>query len=211
MTDSYRIPSAELIIEEEIKHSRFISFLFHCQSYEELKCALTNIKADYPGANHYCYAFVAAEPGNTLAMGSSDDGEPSGSAGRPMLATLQGADVGEIGAVVVRYFGGTKLGVGGLVRAYSSGIKQGLTQLETQLKQIRYPGLLVCDYNQLKDVEYLLAQYDGVIEERDFMEKVTLNFAIPKRFQTELNRDLATMSQGLLAAKFDFHKSDSTH
>ncbi|GGI89502.1 YigZ family protein [Shewanella hanedai] len=203
LTDSYQIPSAELIIEEEIKHSRFISFLFHCQSYEELKCALTNIKADYPGASHYCYAFVASQPDNTVAMGSSDDGEPSGSAGRPMLATLQGANVGEIGAVVVRYFGGTKLGVGGLVRAYSSGIKQGLTQLQTQVKQVRYPGLLVCDYAQLKDVEYLLAQYDAVVEERDFMEQVTVNFAIPKRFQTELNRDLATMSQGSLAASFE--------
>jgi uncharacterized YigZ family protein len=206
LTDSYRIPSAELIIEEEIKHSRFISFIFHCQSYEQLKCVLTNLKADYPGASHYCYAFVAAEPDNTVAMGSSDDGEPSGSAGRPMLATLQGANVGEIGAIVVRYFGGTKLGVGGLVRAYSSGIKQGLTQLQTQVKQIRYAGLLVCDYAQLKDVEYLLAQYDGVIQERDFMEQVTINFAIPKRFQTDLNRDLATMSQGSLAANFELTK-----
>ena len=203
LTDSYKIPSAELIIEEEIKHSRFISFLFHCQSYDGLKCALTNIKADYPGANHYCYAFVAGEPDNSVAMGSSDDGEPSGSAGRPMLATLQGANIGEIGAIVVRYFGGTKLGVGGLVRAYSSGIKQGLTQLQTQVKQIRYPGALICEYSQLKDVEYLLDQYDAVIEDRDFMEKVTLNFAIPKRFQTELNRDLATMSQGSLVAKFE--------
>lgn len=203
MSDSYRIPSAELIVEEEIKHSRFISFLFHCQSYDELKCVLTNIKADYAGASHYCYAFVAAHPDNTVAMGSSDDGEPSGSAGRPMLATLQGANVGEIGAIVVRYFGGTKLGVGGLVRAYSSGIKQGLTQLQTHVKQIRYPGLLVCEYSQLKDVEYFLAQYDGVIEDRDFMEKVTLTFAIPKRFQTDLNRELATMSQGSLIAKFD--------
>ncbi|NRD71883.1 YigZ family protein [Shewanella sp. VB17] len=203
MTDSYQIPSAELIIEEEIKHSRFISFIFHCQSYEEIKCALTNIKTRYPAASHYCYAFIAQNPTNTVAMGSSDDGEPTGSAGRPMLATLQGANVGEIGAIVVRYFGGTKLGVGGLVRAYSSGLKQGLTQLQTQLKQIRYSGSLICEYSQLKDVEHLLAQYDAVVEARDFMEKVTLSFAIPKRFKTELNLNLASISQGSLMAKFD--------
>ncbi|RTR36924.1 YigZ family protein [Shewanella canadensis] len=202
MTDSYQVPSAELVIEEEIKHSRFISVLFHCQSYEELKCVLTNVKADYPGASHYCYAFVAAQPENSIAIGSSDDGEPAGSAGRPMLATLQGANVGEIGAIVVRYFGGTKLGVGGLVRAYSSGIKQGLTQLQTELKQIRYPGSLVCEYSQLKDVEYLLSQYDAVVEDRSFTDKVTLLFEIPKRYQETLNLGLATMSQGMLSAKF---------
>lgn len=202
MTDSYQVPSAELVIEEEIKHSRFISVLFRCQSYEGLKCVLTNVRADYPGANHYCYAFVAAEPENSIAIGSSDDGEPAGSAGRPMLATLQGANVGEIGAIVVRYFGGTKLGVGGLVRAYSSGIKQGLTQLQTELKQIRYPGSLVCEYSQLKDVEYLLNQYDAIVEDRAFTEKVTLMFEIPKRYQDALNLGLATMSQGSLSAKF---------
>jgi len=202
LTDSYQVPSAELVIEEEIKHSRFISVLFRCQSYEELKCALTNVKADYPGANHYCYAFVAAEPQNSIAIGSSDDGEPAGSAGRPMLATLQGANIGEIGAIVVRYFGGTKLGVGGLVRAYSSGIKQGLIQLQTELKQIRYPGSLVCEYSQLKDVEYLLSQYDAIVEDRVFTEKVTLEFEIPKRYQDALNLGLATMSQGSLSAKF---------
>ncbi|RTR27459.1 YigZ family protein [Shewanella atlantica] len=202
MTDSYQVPSAELVIEEEIKHSRFISVLFRCQSYEELKCVLTNVKADYPGANHYCYAFVAAEPQNSIAIGSSDDGEPAGSAGRPMLATLQGANIGEIGAIVVRYFGGTKLGVGGLVRAYSSGIKQGLIQLQTELKQIRYPGSLVCEYSQLKDVEYLLSQYDAIVEDRVFTEKVTLEFEIPKRYQDALNLGLATMSQGSLSAKF---------
>ena len=203
MIDSYQIPSVDLVIEEEIKHSRFISFLFHCQSGEELKCALTNIKGEYPGASHYCYAFVNAEPGNSMAIGSSDDGEPAGSAGRPMLATLQGSGVGEIGAIVVRYFGGTKLGVGGLVRAYSSGIRQGLTQLQTELKQIRYPGQLGCDYGQLQDVEYLVNLYDGVIVDRTFTDKVLVNFELPKRYQDKLNTDLATMSQGKLKANFE--------
>ncbi|AQS35283.1 uncharacterized protein, YigZ family [Shewanella psychrophila] len=203
MIDSYQIPSAELVIEEEIKHSRFISFLFHCQSTDELKCALTNVKGEYPGASHYCYAFVNAEPGNSMAIGSSDDGEPAGSAGRPMLATLQGSGVGEIGAIVVRYFGGTKLGVGGLVRAYSSGIRQGLTQLQTELKQIRYPGLLECDYGQLQDVEYQVKLGDGVIIDRVFTDKVLVTFELPKRYQDKLNTDLATMSQGKLKANFE--------
>ncbi|QFU20436.1 YigZ family protein [Shewanella eurypsychrophilus] len=203
MIDSYQIPSADLVIEEEIKHSRFISFIFHCPSQEHLKCVLTNVRREYPGASHYCYAFVSAEPGNSIAIGSSDDGEPAGSAGRPMLAMLQGANIGEIGAVVVRYFGGTKLGVGGLVRAYSSGIKQGLTQLETQLKQIRYPGLLQCDYAQLQDVEFLLKKYDAVVSDKVFTDKIRVTFELPKRNQQSINTDLATMSQGKLKANFE--------
>ncbi|ABZ74594.1 protein of unknown function UPF0029 [Shewanella halifaxensis HAW-EB4] len=203
MSESYLIPAAELLIEEEIKHSRFISFLFHCQSSEELKCVLTNLKVEYPGANHYCYAFVAGAPNDSINIGSSDDGEPSGSAGRPMLAALQGANIGEIGAVVIRYFGGTKLGVGGLVRAYSSGIKQAIPQIETQLKQIRYPGKLLCEYHQLKDVEHIFAQFDVLIEDKQFSDKIVIQFAIPKIFKEPLNLDLATMSKGQLKALFD--------
>lgn len=202
MSESYLIPAAELLFEEEIKHSRFISFLFHCQSAEELKCVLTNLKVGYPGANHYCYAFVGGAPTDNVNMGSSDDGEPSGSAGRPMLAALQGANIGEVGAVVIRYFGGTKLGVGGLVRAYSSGLKQAIPQLQTQLKQIRYPATLVCDYHQLKDVEHIFAQYDVVIDDKQFSDNIVIQFAIPKAFKVQLNVDLATMSKGQLKAIF---------
>ncbi|QYJ93852.1 YigZ family protein [Shewanella spartinae] len=202
MSESYPIPAKPITIEEEIKHSRFISFLFHCPSEDTLKCALTNIKAEYPGANHYCYAFIAGAPDNNVAMGSSDDGEPSGSAGRPMLASLQGAEIGEIGAVVVRYFGGTKLGVGGLVRAYSSGIKQGLAQLETEIKQIRYPGRLACDYHQLKDVEHFLELCEGLIVDKVFTDRVSLSFEMPKATQRRFNQELATLSQGRLKAEF---------
>ncbi|MCL1095556.1 YigZ family protein [Shewanella kaireitica] len=203
MSESYLIPASDLLVEEEIKHSRFISYIFHCQSEVELKCVLTNLRVEYPGASHYCYAFVASAPSDSINIGSSDDGEPSGSAGRPMLAALQGSNIGEVGAVVIRYFGGTKLGVGGLVRAYSSGLKKGLPQLETKLKQIRYPGTLVCGYHQLKDVEHLFSRCDVVIADKIFTDNISIEFAIPKRFKDELNLELATMSQGQLKAQFD--------
>ncbi|MGZ9896720.1 YigZ family protein [Shewanella gaetbuli] len=202
MSESYQIPEADLIIEEEIKHSRFISFLFHCPSQEVLKLALTNIRRDYPGASHYCYAFIAGAPNDMVNIGSSDDGEPAGSAGRPMLATLQGANVGELGAVVVRYFGGTKLGVGGLVRAYTSGIKQGVSQLSLTTKFIRYPIKLDCSYAQLANIEYLIAQFDGVVLSKDFAESVVLQFELAKDALDDFNQQLATMTQGMLQAKF---------
>ncbi len=191
------------MIEEEIKHSRFISFLFHCHSLDNLKLVLTNIKRDYPGASHYCYAFVSGAPDDGVQIGSSDDGEPAGSAGRPMLAVLQGANIGEIGAVVVRYYGGTKLGVGGLVRAYTSGLRQGLNQLTTEIKQIRYPAKLQCDYTQLRDVEHLLTQLDAVITDKQFTQVIDIHFEIGKQQRELLVASLATLSQGSLRAEFE--------
>ena len=200
--ECYPVPAASLVVEEEIKHSRFISFLFHCESEESLKCVLTNMKEGYPGASHYCYGFVASDPTNSVLCGASDDGEPAGSAGRPILATLQGAGIGEIGAVVVRFYGGTKLGVGGLVRAYTSGVKQGLSQLATRQKQIRYPGVLSCSYAQLKDIEYFLDKYDCVVSAKEFTENVHLQFEIPQANKISLEAELATLSQGTLKAQY---------
>ncbi|MCU7977537.1 MULTISPECIES: YigZ family protein [unclassified Shewanella] len=203
MLESYNVPCDEIVIEEEIKHSRFISFLFHCDSVDKLKLVLTDIKRDYPGASHYCSAFVAGAPDDSVLIGSSDDGEPAGSAGRPMLAVLQGAHIGEVGAVVVRYYGGTKLGVGGLVRAYTSGLRQGLIQLPTQLKQLRYPAKLHCDYAQLRDVEHLLQQVDAVIIDKQFATAVDIVFEIGREQQAWLCESLATLSQGSLRPEFE--------
>lgn len=203
MLESYSVPCEDIVVEEEIKHSRFISFLFHCDSFEKFKLVLNDIKRDYPGASHYCSAFVAGAPDDSVLIGSSDDGEPAGSAGRPMLAVLQGANIGEVGAVVVRYYGGTKLGVGGLVRAYTSGLRQGLTKVATQLKQLRYPARLQCDYSQLRDIEHLLQQVDAVVINKQFAEAVAIEFEIGKHQRAKFSELLATLSQGSLRAEFD--------
>jgi len=201
--ESYLIPSENIQIEEEIKHSRFISFIFHCDSIDKLKLVLTDIKRDYPGASHYCYAFIAGAPTDMVLTGSSDDGEPAGCAGRPMLAVLQGANIGEVAAVVVRYYGGTKLGVGGLVRAYTSGLRQGLTKLATQLKQLRYPARLQCDYSQLRDIEHLLQQVEAVVTNKQFAEVVDIEFEIGKHQRARFSELLTMLSQGSLRAEFD--------
>jgi uncharacterized YigZ family protein len=202
LIEYYSVPTANVLIQEEIKHSRFISLLFHCPHPNDMKLALTDIKRQYPGANHYCYAFVSGSPENTIDIGASDDGEPSGSAGKPMLACLQGANMGELGAIVVRYFGGTKLGVGGLVRAYTSGIKQGLTQIQTQVKHLRYRASLVCHYAQLTDVEYLVAQHDGVVTDKMFSDIVEIHFELAKSHHQAFNQALATLTQGQLQVTF---------
>ena len=200
--DSYDVIAEPFIIEEEIKKSRFITVLFPCSSEKEFKLALANLKVEYPDARHYCWAYVAAEPGNLFNCGSTDDGEPSGSAGRPMLSVLQGSDVGEIGVVVIRYFGGTKLGVGGLVRAYTAGIKRALPQLTTKVKQLRDSTTLVCDYHQLPDIEYLLTKYDSLIEDKTFAAQVELTIAVPKSKKQALIESISTLTQGQLKLKF---------
>ncbi|MDF0535360.1 YigZ family protein [Shewanella sp. A32] len=202
MLNSYPIPAADVTFEEEIKHSRFITVLFPCASPEDFKQKVEQLKAAYPAANHYCQAVIWNEPQNAAAMGCSDDGEPSGSAGRPMLNVLQGAGIGEIGAVVIRYFGGVKLGVGGLVRAYSSGVKNALVRLSKVTKIKRVRAVLDCQYPHLADVEHYLTLFEVCITERVFTQHVTLQLEIPVSSQEELQAVLQQISQGQLQLSF---------
>jgi uncharacterized YigZ family protein len=132
MPKRYLIPAGFHRVEESIKKSRFITSLGHAPDVEAAREFVAAVKAEFPDATHNCWAFNAGPPGDTAMVGLSDDGEPSGTAGRPMLTTLLHADVGEIAVVVTRYFGGTKLGTGGLVRAYSSMVNLGLDSLPTR-------------------------------------------------------------------------------
>lgn len=127
----YLIPSAPVLFEEEIKKSVFITYLAHTPSVDAAKAFVDQIKAKHSDARHNCWGFVAGRPEDSMKWGFSDDGEPSGTAGKPILAQLSGSGVGEITAVVTRYSGGIKLGTGGLVKAYGGGVQQALKLLQT--------------------------------------------------------------------------------
>ena len=144
----YLIPKSAVIFEEEIKKSRFITYLQHTEGLEQAKAFWAEIKAQHPNARHHCWAAVAGKPTDSQQLGFSDDGEPAGTAGKPMLSALQGSQVGEISAVVVRYYGGILLGTGGLVRAYGNGVQQALKLLETERKVERQLFQVHCDYAQ---------------------------------------------------------------
>ena len=146
----YLIPKSAVVFEEEIKKSRFITYLQHTEGLEQAKAFWVEIKAKHPNARHHCWAAVAGKPTDSQQLGFSDDGEPAGTAGKPMLSALQGSLVGEISAVVVRYYGGILLGTGGLVRAYGNGVQQALKLLETERKVERQLFQVHCDYAQLK-------------------------------------------------------------
>lgn len=139
MTESYKVPDladGEMHrAEEVIRGSRFIVSMAHCDSEEAAHAFLEKIRAEHAHATHNCWAFQAGRPGSTAHIGASDDGEPKGTAGRPMLTVLLHCGVGEVVAVVTRYFGGTLLGTGGLVRAYQGLVKLGLETLPVRDKR----------------------------------------------------------------------------
>ena len=179
----YRIPKSAVDFSEEIKKSRFITYLQHTEGLEQAKAFWAEIKALHPNARHWCWATVAGNPNDSQQFGFSDDGEPSGTAGKPMLAALQGSGLGEISAVTVRYYGGILLGTGGLVRAYSSGVQQALKLLETDTK-VNYAHYEVrCDYPQIIGLQALCEHHAVLILEQDFQAQVRLRLAIrPDKF-----------------------------
>lgn len=186
----YLVPRGAVVFEEEIKKSRFITYLRHTQGLAEAKAFWQEMKVLHPNARHHCWATVAEQPSNSQALGFSDDGEPAGTAGKPMLAALQGSQIGEISAVVVRYYGGILLGTGGLVRAYGGGVQQALKLLETELKVERKAYQVRCHYEQIKPLQMLCEKFDVQILQQDFQQNVTFSLGLSDdklaAFQQEL-------------------------
>lgn len=197
--DAYDIPAEAVSLSEEtIKKSRFITLLAHTDGVEAARAFVQQVKAEHPAARHHCWAWVAGAPDDSQQLGFSDDGEPSGTAGKPMLAQLMGSGVGEITAVVVRYYGGIMLGTGGLVKAYGGGVQQGLKQLARCRKVPMQSFSLQCDYAQLNDIERLLQRFDGKVEESHYLDRITLRLALPHSQIDGFRQNLSDYSRGVL-------------
>ncbi|RJG42810.1 YigZ family protein [Motilimonas pumila] len=194
----YDVLAAPVEFQEEIKKSRFITQLQRTQGRESAQAFVNEVKASHPTARHHCWAFVAAEPINSVALGFSDDGEPSGTAGKPILAALQGSGMGEITAVVTRYSGGIKLGTGGLVRAYGGGVQQALKLATKVLKTPQALATLACNYQDISLVESLLGQVDGSIVSSDYGVNVTLTLSFDARQAVDFKARLFDRSNGVL-------------
>ncbi|WP_318456606.1 YigZ family protein [Photobacterium leiognathi] len=199
-SEPYLVPTADVIFEEEIKKSRFITYLAHTPNIEAAKQFVQQIKERHHDARHNCWAFVAGRPTNSMKWGFSDDGEPSGTAGKPILAQLTGSGVGEITAVVTRYYGGIRLGTGGLVKAYGGGVQQALTRLETKQKVITSELQLSCEYNKVSLVESLLSEYNGTQLHADYGNQVTMQIELDSRIVDEFCAKLTNRSGGRIVA-----------
>ncbi|MFK3619987.1 YigZ family protein [Pasteurella multocida] len=174
----YKIPKSAVIFEEEIKKSRFITYLQHVENLTQAKAFWQQIKSQHPQARHHCWATIAGAPNDSQQFGFSDDGEPTGTAGKPMLSALQGSKIGEICAVVVRYYGGILLGTGGLVRAYGNGVQQALTLLETVVKVQRQSYKVHCDYSHINALQLLCEKQDVMIINQYFVDRVAFELGI---------------------------------
>ena len=184
MTEAYLVPNLapdEIHREEDVvRRSRFIVSMARVSSTEEAKAFIERIRAEHPTATHNCWAFNAGAPEDTAQVGASDDGEPQGTAGRPMLTVLLHSGVGEIAAVVTRYFGGTLLGTGGLVRAYQGSVKQGLDSLPVVLREDMQRFVVSIEPHQVSDFQHFLAEAKGRVLTSDFRFDATFEVEIPK-------------------------------
>ncbi len=149
----------------EVKKSKFLSFLTPYKDYENL---LNELKTLHPKARHFVTAFRYLNEQNQIVEGSSDDGEPRGSSGRPTLKVLQGNDLINVGIITVRYFGGILLGVGGLVKAYSDAANLAIKKAELIDFSYIFEYDFCVDYNKIREIEYLIKKYDILVVDRMF-------------------------------------------
>lgn len=176
------------------KKSRFIATVKPVDSEEEALDFIAGLKKKYWNATHNCFAFVIGERQETQRC--SDDGEPQGTAGRPMLDVLLGEDVHNVAVVVTRYFGGTLLGTGGLVRAYSKSVQEGLRQSTVIEKENGSRITILTDYNGVGKLQYLLGQRNIPIVDSEYTDVVKLQLLVREAEVTELKEAVTEATSG---------------
>lgn len=176
------------------KKSRFIATIRRCESEEEAMAFIEEMKKKYWDARHNCSAFVIGSRGELTRC--SDDGEPSGTAGRPMLEVLTGEGIRNIAVVVTRYFGGVLLGTGGLVRAYTQAVKEGLKNCETGRMRFGHEVEIITDYNSIGKILYLLGNEGVEPLASEYTDKVMLRLRFPLEEVERLRKEMVEITGG---------------
>lgn len=179
MTDRYAVPAGEHQTREEISRSRFLTTVASASDVAAAHGFVARLRTEYPDATHHCWAFVVGPPGSTAQVGMSDDGEPHGTAGRPMLNALLHSGIGDVAAVVTRHYGGVKLGTGGLVRAYGGCLQRALVTLP-RTERVRWASCsVVVGYADVDVVQQLVAAHGGHVSGESYAEDVAYDVAVP--------------------------------
>lgn len=185
----------------EIKKSQFITWFVPIKDKAEAKAWLEKSKTDYPDARHHCYAYVMGDSPNNQTAAMSDDGEPSGTAGKPMLNVLQHKPINNVLVIVIRYFGGIKLGAGGLVRAYSQAVEQAyqIAEQEKLLAEVikKVTLAVTVSFGEEQWLRHQCAICNGEIIDVSYSENVLVNIKIAES-------ELATMQEALIARSISF-------
>lgn len=174
----YFIPAEEHQFSQEIKKSQFICIITHTPTPNHAHKWIKSVREEYSDARHVCWAFIAGAP-ETTHQSMSDDGEPSGTAGKPMINVLQHSGLGEVATVVIRYFGGIKLGTGGLVRAYSSSVSETLKQLPLVQKTITCTINIQTEYCHESQIRHWVTQSKGEITHISYQQTIRMSCEIP--------------------------------
>ncbi|MCA9967377.1 MAG: YigZ family protein [Anaerolineales bacterium] len=196
----YPIPAEETRVEIKVKNSRFIATAAPVFSVDEAKAFVARMKAEFADASHNVPAYQVGF-GAAVTAHCSDDGEPSGTAGRPALAVVQGSGLGDIAVVVTRYFGGTKLGTGGLVRAYGDAVKAVLDVLPRAEKVPTHTVLITIPYSYVERIRLLVAEHNGRLLEEAFAADVDVLVQFTTERFPAFQDALTELSHGSLTAE----------
>ena len=178
MTKAYSIPLNEIRRDQVVVNSRFIATLAPVFSTEEARAFIMRIKREFSDASHNVPAYIIGG-GNTVTEYFSDDGEPSGTAGKPALTVLRGSGLGDVAVVVTRYFGGTLLGTGGLVKAYTESTQQVVNATARGRRVPVHIAMLVIPYNLLERVRLLATRQHGEVLSEDYAADITMTLQFP--------------------------------
>lgn len=200
MSKLYSIPLNEIRREHEVVNSRFIATLAPAFTVNEARTFITRIKQEFADASHNVPAYILGG-GNTVTEYFSDDGEPSGTAGKPALAVLRGSGLGDVAVVVTRYFGGTLLGTGGLVKAYTESTQTVVNAVERGQRIPVCVAMVAIPYNLLERVRLLVPRQRGEILDEDFAGDITLTLQFPVDFFDAFQNELRELSSGKLKAE----------
>ncbi len=159
----------------EEKKSKFVA---HLMPYDMFDNVMTRLRNEHPKARHHVYAYRYLNDFDQIVENSSDDGEPKGTSGKPSLAVLAGNELINTAVIIVRYFGGVKLGTGGLVRAYGDSVNEVIKISEFKEYQKLIEKTLICDYSELSKLEYLLNQENIIVKSKDFTNQINLQIEL---------------------------------
>ncbi len=188
---SYQTLKRAVTARLEIKKSEFIAYAYPVISREEAMFHVEQLREQYPDARHFCWGYIIGDPDNTTSAGFDDDGEPSGTAGRPILNVLQHKSIGNVIIIVVRYFGGIKLGAGGLTRAYAGSAQAAVDEMILQPYVPMTQVQILADFATEAQCRYVVESLGGHIDDVAYSKQVTLTVTIAEADIETLKTELA--------------------
>ncbi len=193
--ENYFVPASQYSLESRVANSRFIATISPAFSVDEAKDFITKLNKKYADATHNVPVFIIGH-GSSMISHSSDNGEPSGTAGRPALSVLKGSGLGDAVLVITRYFGGTKLGTGGLVKAYSDSAREIIAAVPKAKKTLVHYASLECPYSLYELIARTIRKHQGWINSESFTDNVKLAYSISVTSYDELQNAFKELSNG---------------